>query len=106
MNTTAADVVSLGAQAVPVWPEGQTVTAFGDPTIRTTCFHDTEQYHPRLIEHILELERERRAGKHYFRGACGTKFHHPERWNVLEANLLHARALALFRLVVAQDEAI
>jgi hypothetical protein len=91
---------------VPVWPQGQKVEACGDPVIRTTRFEDIEQYHPRLIAHILELEREQHQGKQYFRGACGTKFYHPERWNLPEAGLLHARALALFRLVVEQKEAI
>ncbi len=102
----AAEVVFLGTRAVPVWPEGQTMVASGDPTILTTRFNDTELYHPRLIAHILELAQRPRAGKHYFRGACGTKFHHPERWNLSEANLLHARALALFRHVLEQDQAI
>lgn len=100
------DSVFLGSQPLPIWPDGQTIDALGHPAVMATRFTDTELYHPRLIAHILELAGHARGGKQYFRGAGGTKLHHVDRWNNSEANLLHARAQALYRRALGHDTAV
>ncbi len=99
-------VVFLGNQPVSVWPKGQEIRVLDHPLIMATRFADFELYHPRLIGKILEMERRPRVRKQYFRGACGTKVHHVDRWNFSEANLIHARALELFRRALKRNEAV
>ncbi len=99
-------IVHFGMKPVAVWPPLQQVELCGDTTIRLTAFQDTQEYHPRLIAKILELEENHRLRRRYFRGACGTKIHHLEKWVSSEAELITARALALFRKVLECDEAV
>lgn len=98
--------VFLGSQSVPVWPEGQVVKSLDHPAVLTTRFTDTDLYHPRLTARILELAGRERTGKQYFRGAGGTKVHHVQQWNCSEAELIHARAMALFRLALSCEQAV
>jgi hypothetical protein len=98
--------VFLGSRPVPVWPEGQGINALNHPTIISTRFTDTELYHPRLAACILERAGHKRTGKQYFRGAGGTKTYHVDQWNCSEADLIHARALALFRRALNCTDAV
>jgi hypothetical protein len=96
----SGESILLGMKAIAVWPTDNELEVCGDPTIHKVTFSDTQEYHPRLIAKILELEENHRLRKRYFRGACGTKIHHLEKWASTEAELLTARATALFRKVL------
>jgi hypothetical protein len=91
--------VQLGVRKVPVWPQGQIVGAVGDPTVLLTDFDDAGRYHSKLIERILAMEGDPKCRDFFFRGGCGTKVRRPDTWGSLEADLLHRRAMAMFRIV-------
>ncbi|MDH5512988.1 MAG: 2OG-Fe(II) oxygenase family protein [Gammaproteobacteria bacterium] len=93
-------------KAIAVWPGDREAEVCGDPTIHKITFTDIQEYHPRLIAKILELEENHRLRKRNFRGDCGTKLHHLEKWASTEAELLTARAKALFRKVLACDQSV
>lgn len=98
--------VQVGSKKIEVWPEGQSLAVEADPTIRVTRFDDMDDYHPGLVGQILAMERQQGVGERYFRGAGGTKIHHIERWGFSEAELINARAIALFRKVLNCDRAV
>lgn len=94
----------IDGSPVEVWPGSQSIETLGHPTILTTRFTDIGRYHPALVAGILEMEQ--RSGKNYFRGACGTKVHHVDRWGFVEANLIHARAIELYRRALSARRAV
>lgn len=100
------NIIHLGLKPVEVWPSDQKVESRGDPTIRVTTFSDTQEYHPRLIAKILELEENQRLRKRHYRGACGTRIHHLEKWISSEAELITSRARTLFRHVLGSEDAV
>src|SRR5687767_6400149 len=106
MTAAQRKEVFLGSQPVPVWPEGQTVKTLDHPAIMSTRFTDTALYHARLTACIQERAGHQRTGKQYFRGAGGTKTYHVDQWNSSEADLVHARALALFRRALNCTDAV
>lgn len=101
-----ADTVHLGFKTIEIWPEKREVEICGDPVVRRITFTDIQEYHPRLVAKILELEENQRLRKRYFRGACGTKIHHLEKWVNSEAELITARAKALFMKVLDCQSAV
>ncbi|MCR4302548.1 MAG: 2OG-Fe(II) oxygenase family protein [Sulfuricaulis sp.] len=102
----SGDTIHLGMKAIEVWPENCESEICGDPTIHKITFTDTQEYHPRLIAKILEIEENHRLRKRHLRGACGTKLHHLEKWSSTEAELLTARAKSLFRKVLDYDQSV
>ncbi len=100
------DTIQVGLKPIEVWPKDQTIETRGDQTICSTTFLDVQEYHPRLIAKILELEEHRRLRKRSFHGACGTKIHHLEKWLSSEAELITMRARAFFRRVLESDVAV
>jgi hypothetical protein len=92
------ETIELESGVLPVWPEGQTIGGRGsDRTLMRTVFPDTEAYHPRLIERIFEMEKDPAFTKTYMKAIGGTKINHIDRWGIPEADLIHARAIALFK---------
>jgi hypothetical protein len=100
------ETILLGMKAIEVWPKDCQSEICGDPTIHRITFTDTREYHPRLVAKILELEENHRLRKRDFRGACGTKIHHLEKWTSTEAELITARAKALFRKVLECEHSV
>ncbi len=93
-----AETIELDGGVLPVWPEGQRIGRRGnDRSLMRTDFPDVEAYHPRLIERIFEMERDPAFTKSYMKAIGGTKINHIERWGFPEANLICARATAMFR---------
>lgn len=88
--------VNIGDRAVPVWPDGQSFDTLGG-VLHSTRFTDTDLYHPRLKDFILEKVRQASGTKRHGPSACGTKVHHPGSWGCAEATLLQERALEFFR---------
>jgi len=89
-------VVQIGDRAIPVWPDGQSFDTL-DGILHSTRFTDTDLYHPRLKEFILERVRQGSDTIRHLRSSGGTKVHHPGSWDCAEATLLQERALELFR---------
>jgi len=95
-----SEIIHLGLKAVEVWPNGRGTEICGDPTIRKITFTDIQEYHPRLVAKILEFEENHRLRRRFTRGAGGTIIHNLEKWTSSEAELITARAKALFRRVL------
>ena len=96
--TMTAETIELEGGVLPIWPEGQRIGRRGnDRSLMRTDFPDVEAYHPRLIERIFEMERDPAFTKSYMKAIGGTKINHIERWGFPEADLVCARAMALFR---------
>ncbi len=100
------NTILLGLKPIEVWPQDQKVESRGDPAIRVTTFTDTQEYHPRLIAKILELEENQRLRKRDLHSACGTRIHRIETWNSAEVELITSRAKTLFRHVLGSDDAV
>lgn len=97
--------IQLGMKPVAIWPDGLESEICGDPTIRKATFTDIQEYHPRLIARILELEENQRLRGRQSRGAGGTRINSPGQWLGPEAELITARATALFQKVLECDRA-
>lgn len=98
MTTTNDRAAGSPAGSGPVWPANQKIETFmRDPTVLVTDFDDTGDYHPGLIQRILELENDPEFSQGPLFG--GRKILHVDRWNCPEADLVHARALDLFRRI-------
>jgi hypothetical protein len=82
-----------------------TLEARGDPNILGTVFDDIADYHPALIRKILELEHDPVLSNYLFRGGCGRKIYHIHQWGIPEAQLIHDRAIALFKQVAKSPDA-
>ena len=103
---TGYGAINLGLKSVLIWPQNQKISTLCDPTIRSTVFADVQEYHPRLISKILEFEEHQRMRKRHIRGAGGARIHHLEKWASVEAELINARAKALFQNVLESEEAV
>lgn len=89
-----------------VWPEKQKLQPLDEPAIVMTRFNDWPQYHPELIDTILRLREDPAFGGDRFPGGCGLKVRDIPRWKNAGADLLHARALELFRRVTGHQNAV
>lgn len=105
-NRMGSGAINLGLKSIQIWPQNQKIDSLCDPTIRSTVFADIQEYHPRLISKILEFEEHQRMRKRHVRGAGGTRIHHLEKWASAEAELINARAKALFQYVLESEEAV
>lgn len=102
-----ADSIRINGEDVAVWPEGQDkkVNAISqEPTVLHTVFEDTEKYHARLIERILELEKDEDFTHRMIIG--GGKVRHVHEWGIPEADLINARAINFFERAVGAKDAI
>jgi len=98
-------VVHIDSRAVPIWPEGQGFDTL-DGILHSTVFTDTDLYHPGLKRAILEMAQQASGATRYGRSSGGTKLHYFERWGCAEANLIHERALELFRRALKRATAV
>lgn len=98
-------VVHIGDRAVPVWPDGQSFDTLGG-VLHSTRFTDTDLYHPRLKQFILEKVQQASDTKRHGRSSGGTKVHYPDRWGCAEATLVHERVLEFFRRALKYSTAV
>ena len=98
MTMNVESEIEIGGRALPVWPQGQQITAFdADRTVLRTRFEDYESYHLRLTDKVLELAEQSRAAGQRSRSLGGTKIYALHEWNSPEADLVEARAIEMFR---------
>lgn len=88
--------LQVGGKRISVWPGKVAVEKIDEGSIFAARFDDIEHYHAQLQQIILEHEDNPQFGLKLFRGACGVKVHHVDRWKSPAANLVHQRALAMF----------
>ena len=101
----ATDVVTLGPRRIAVWPPGQKLRPL-DVSIRWTTFGDIGEYHPALIAKVLELEALKWGDdRPESRALGGRKVHHLDQWKCPEADLINARAIALFKQTLGSPQA-
>lgn len=100
------DVFQFGVRKIRVWPHDQVMQRLDEPRVWMTDFADHVHYHPKLTQRILSLEQGSEFRDPLFRGACGVKVRHPGRWACIEAELVQARAIALFKRVHQCDAAV
>ena len=101
-------VVVVNREKVEVWPAGQQVSRSmkSEQDIQVTQFDGPEHVNQSLAEAILGLENDPRFVAKLMRGGCGTKIDHIHKWNVPAADLIHARAIALFMNAFGFDQAV
>lgn len=100
--------VSAGQRrALPeVWPAGQQVGRWYKESVFVTKFADHGAYHEALCRKVMALARDPATGTR-FRGEVGSvKVYDVDKWRCPEADLVHARALHLFRMVTQRQEAV
>lgn len=100
-----ASSIQVGAQPIPVWPEGQSFKVRGrEAPILRTSFTDIADYHPGLTAHVLAMARDSRHAAQYGRSLGGTKLYHLDQWDCPEAKLLNARALSFCQAALGMAE--
>jgi hypothetical protein len=86
----------IGPRKFDVWPEGQKIGRFAD-NVFAAVFDDAEEYNDVLVRRLVEWEEVKRAeSPPASRGIGGTKFHNVHEFGNPAADLIHARARALF----------
>ncbi len=100
------EALLVGGKRVMVWPEGQATGALDDKRmVLQTRFRDTENHHPALIVKLLELAARPEFARQRARSLGGTKLYALHEWDCDEADLVDARAVALFRRALGAEEA-
>lgn len=87
-------------QTLAVWPDGQDFEVRCGGVVALTRFDDTGHYHDKLIETVIAMEATDRHTRRYGHGVAGIKVYDLPSWSIPEADLLHARALEMFRRVL------
>jgi hypothetical protein len=97
---------ALGPRQVPVWPQDQSLTSI-DSSIRWTQFADHQTYHQDLVRAVLAEEAKEWGDRQSpSRSLGGRKVHHIDTWDSAAANLVHARAMELFKRAVGSQTAV
>lgn len=99
------ETVSIGPRQVNVWPDGQTITPI-DTSIRWTQFDDHATLHDDLVRITLARENEEWGDERApSRSLGGRKVHHLDTWGSPAVDLIHARAISLFKQAVGSATA-
>jgi len=99
------DKIKVRGKNINVWPTELEVLEFTDsPMTYYTTFTDIEQYHDKLKERILELEKDQNQTHRFEIG--GSKVRYVHEWGTAEAKLINARATAFFCQAVGRTNAV
>lgn len=98
--------VLFGPKKVEVWPADQRLESKCGGKALMTRFRDVELYHPDLTARALALEADDSSARKFFRAAGSSKIYHIEKWGIPGAELIHARALALYRRALKTETAV
>ena len=99
-------VFEIGIRKLRVWPERQMLYPLDEPSIKITNFADIDYYHSALKRRVLELREDPQFRDYIFHGGCGVKVRRIDHWARLESDLIHARAIALFKHVYGDASAL
>jgi len=102
------DSVTIDGHGLTVWPQGQKLQKWFDTNVLVTAFTDHATYAPALTAQVLERAADRALGQAYAPelGVGSAKVYDLEKWPGPAAALVHARALALFRLATGNRPAV
>ena len=102
------ETVVINQKPVEVWPSDQRVFPYvnAETKVHSTIFEGPPNLNENLAKAILDLENDPDFLIQLTRGGCGTKIDHIDRWNVPEADLVHARAIAFFVNGLGFDQAV
>ena len=96
--------VKVRGKSITIWPKNVDVLEITDcPMTYVAKFTDTEKYHAKLKERILELEQDQNRTHSFEIG--GNKVRYVHTWGTAEANLINARASAFFCQAVGKNNA-
>ena len=99
------ETVAIGPRQVSVWPNDQTLTPI-DSSIRWTQFVDHADLQEDLVRATLARETEEWGDEQSpSRSLGGRKVHHVDTWGSPAVELIHARAIALFKRAVGSNTA-
>lgn len=99
------ETVAIGPRQVSVWPTDQILTPI-DSSIRWTQFADHADLKEDLVRATLARETEEWGDEQSpSRSLGGRKVHHVDTWGSPAVDLIHARAIALFKLAVGSSTA-
>jgi len=102
---SSAETFLVGPRRYPLWPEDTEAVSLA-PTIKMVRFPDHAELNAVLRREILAEEAKRRAeAPPPSRALGGQKLRRPDCWDSPAFEVLHARALALFRNVLRCNEA-
>lgn len=99
------DSVTVGVHTLPVWPPGQKLHNWRKTGVLATRFDDHDLYAEGLKAEALRRADDPALAHHFERsdGVGSAKVFDIDKWDSAAASLIHARALALFRLATADD---
>ena len=97
--------VRLAAGEVDLWPGTVEIQDWVEPNIKIALFDDTLAYHPALVERTLTLESDPVLARPFPGYVGSAKVYHLERWNCPEAELIHRRAIEMFKRVLGTRDA-
>ena len=105
MTVLEACSVNVAGKEIEIWPERSRIEEWSVPAVKIIEFDDTEDFHPGLIAKILDLENDETLAKKYDGEIGSGKVFHLDRWDCSEADLIHGRAIALFKRAVGSETA-
>jgi hypothetical protein len=99
---------TIGGRSLTVWPAGQKMQRWFDTGVLVTTFEDHPGYAAELTAQVLERASDPKLGQSYARhlGIGSAKAYDLEKWPGPAAALIHARALAFFRLASGDQPAV
>lgn len=93
----------VGDREILTWPDHVAIEIFNSqPVMGLVRFDDTNFYHPRLIEYILGLEADSDFTRPIEGGA--NQVNELQDWDIVEADLVNARALKLCNSLMNSDK--
>jgi hypothetical protein len=99
------ETVAVGPRQVDVWPNGQIITPI-DSAIRWTLFDDHNTLHDDLVCVALTREIDEWGDERApSRSSGGRRIYHLETWGSPVVDLIHTRAVALFKQAVGSATA-
>lgn len=99
------ETIQIAGNDLDVWPKATRINEWIEPTVKIVQFPDTEQIRPGLLARTLELEYDKTLSQAIDSVAGCRKIYHLDRWNCPEADLIDARAKAVFKRVVGAETA-
>lgn len=102
------DSVTIGLYKLPVWPRGQQVQNWRNTGILVTRFPDHDLYADSLRRTALERSTDPELAHRFAQeiGVGSAKVYDVDKWSTGAARLIHARALAFFRLATNSPAAV
>jgi hypothetical protein len=101
----APGTVELQTGPIEVWPKNTAIQEWNDPNVMVAVFDDIGRYHRALRDRVLALEQDPNLGKAFSGYAGSAKVYHVHQWGCPEADLIHRRAIELFKRVLRTDRA-